>query len=84
MAGLGLSYTDMPSQILIAENVDLSEQGRVYGAHFAWSHVWWATGYTLAGFTGSYFAYHDFLIGGLLSLFLLSALCIYEFRFQRT
>lgn len=83
LAGLGLSYTDMPSQILIAENTDFAEQGRVYGAHFAWSHVWWAIGYIFAGFTGTHFGNYDFMIGGLLSLILFSGLGIYEFRSRR-
>ncbi|NEW83586.1 MAG: MFS transporter [Mariniphaga sp.] len=83
MAGLGQSYTEMPSQILIAENTELSQQGRVYGAHFAWSHLWWAIGYPIAGFTGTNFGNNDFLIGGLLSLFLLIVLCSYEYHFRK-
>ena len=83
LAGLGQSYTEMPSQILIAENTDLSQQGRVYGAHFAWSHLWWAFGYLIAGITGTYFASNEFLIGSMLSISLLAALCIYEYRFRK-
>ncbi len=82
LAGLGQSYTEMPSQILIAENTDLSQQGRVYGAHFAWSHLWWAFGYLIAGVTGTYFAINEFLIGSILSISLLAALCMYEYRFR--
>ncbi len=83
LAGLGQSYTEMPSQILIAENTDLAQQGRVYGAHFAWSHLWWAFGYLIAGVTGTYFAQNEFLIGSILSISLLAALCIYEYRFRK-
>ena len=80
LAGLGQSYTEMPSQILIAENTDLSQQGRVYGAHFAWSHLWWAFGYLIAGVTGTYFARNEFLIGSVLSLTLLIALCMHRLQ----
>ena len=82
LAGLGQSYTEMPSQILIAENTVLSQQGRVYGAHFAWSHLWWALGYLIAGITGTYFGNSEFLIGSILSLILLMAVCIYDLRFR--
>lgn len=71
IAGLGLSFTDMPSQILIAENITLEQQGKAYGSHFAWSHLWWAIGYPIAGITGIYLTNHDFLIGGLLAMGLL-------------
>ena len=84
LAGLGQSYTEMPSQILIAENTELSQQGRVYGAHFAWSHLWWALGYFIAGVTGTYFAYSEFLIGSILSISILATLCIYEYRFRKS
>ena len=83
MAGLGQSYTEMPSQILIAENNVFSEQGRVYGAHFAWSHLWWAFGYLIAGITGTYYGNNEFLIGSILSISILVALCIYEYRFRK-
>jgi len=83
MAGLGQSYSEMPSQILIAENTDFSEQGRVYGAHFAWSHLWWAIGYLIAGYTGTNFGNNDFLIGGILGLLLLIVLCSYEYSFHK-
>jgi NRE family putative nickel resistance protein-like MFS transporter len=71
IAGLGQSFADMPSQILIAENITLDQQGKAYGSHFAWSHLWWAIGYPIAGFTGIYLTSHDFLIGGLLAVGLL-------------
>ena len=71
IAGLGQSYTEMPSQILIAENIALEQQGKVYGSHFAWSHLWWAIGYPIAGFTGIYFKNNEFLIGGMITFTLL-------------
>lgn len=79
LAGLGQSYTEMPSQILIAENIDLDKQGKVYGGHFAWSHLWWAIAYPIAGFTGTYFKNNDFLIGGIGTLILLILFCLYRF-----
>jgi NRE family putative nickel resistance protein-like MFS transporter len=86
IAGLGLSYADMPSQILIAENINPGQQGKVYGSHFAWTHLWWAIGYILAGYTGTYFKNYDFFIGGALSLCLLAVICLYRmvlFRARR-
>jgi len=43
-------------------------QGRVYGAHFAWSHLWWAFAYPLAGWLGSRFAQNSFFYLGILAL----------------
>ena len=71
IAGLGQSFTEMPSQILIAENIPLDQQGKVYGSHFAWSHLWWAIGYPIAGFIGTYFKNNEFFIGGMITLGLL-------------
>ncbi len=80
IAGLGISFADMPSQILIAENIDREQQGKAYGSHFAWTHVWWATGYTIAGITGTYFREFDFLTGGLLALGFLTVLGLLRVR----
>jgi MFS transporter, NRE family, putaive nickel resistance protein len=84
IAGLGESFADMPSQILIAENISLEQQGKVYGSHFAWTHLWWAIGYMIAGYTGTYFRPHDFLIGGILSLILLAGICFYRLFLLRS
>ncbi|MDM7323943.1 MAG: hypothetical protein P3W93_002910 [Thermus sp.] len=46
-------------------------QGRVYGAHFAWSHLWWVLAYPLAGWLGTRFPEESYLYGGLLALSLL-------------
>ena len=80
LAGLGISFADMPSQILIAENISREQQGKAYGSHFAWTHVWWATGYTIAGITGTYFRSYDFLIGGLLALAFLMVLELFRHK----
>jgi NRE family putative nickel resistance protein-like MFS transporter len=71
-AGLGQSLAEMPSETLIGENIAENEQGKVYGSHFAFSHLWWAVAYPIAGYTGSHFAGKDFLYGGILSLALLA------------
>lgn len=67
LAGLGQSLAEMPSETLIGENIPDNEQGKVYGSHFAFSHLWWAIAYPIAGFTGTHFSGKDFLYGGLLS-----------------
>ena len=63
LAGLGQTLAEMPSQILVAEKIPEREQGKVYGAHFAWSHLWWAVAYPIAGFTGTRFPHREFLMG---------------------
>jgi len=70
-AGLGQSLAEMPSETLIGENIADNEQEKVYGSHFAFSHLWWAIAYPIAGFTGSLFPGKDFLYGGIISLLLL-------------
>jgi NRE family putative nickel resistance protein-like MFS transporter len=76
VAGSGISYAEMPSQILIAENIRKDQQGKAYGSHFAWTHVWWAAGYALAGITGTYLKGYQFLTGGLLALSVLIILIL--------
>ena len=68
LAGLGQSLAEMPSETLIAENVSNENQGKVYGSHFAFSHLWWAIAYPVAGFLGSSFPERGFLYGGILTL----------------
>jgi NRE family putative nickel resistance protein-like MFS transporter len=70
IAGFGQTLAEMPSQILIAEKIAKEEHGKVYGAHFAWSHLWWAFAYPIAGFTGSHFQNKEFLIGALIAMVL--------------
>ncbi|WP_170311732.1 MFS transporter [Pedobacter nototheniae] len=67
-AGLGQSLAEMPSETLIGGNIASDEQGKVFGSHFAFSHLWWAIAYPIAGFTGSHFPGNDFFYGGLISL----------------
>ena len=70
LAGLGQSLAEMPSETLIAENISSENQGKVYGSHFAFSHLWWAIAYPIAGLLGTNFHGKDFLYGGIITLFL--------------
>lgn len=70
-AGAGQNWVNLPTQTLIADRTPEYLQGRVYGAHFAWSHLWWALGYPLAGWLGSSLPDRSFLLGGLIGLALL-------------
>ncbi|MGB2926613.1 MAG: MFS transporter [Limnothrix sp.] len=54
LAGIGQTLVNVPTQTLIADRVAVEVQGRVYGAHFAWSHFWWAFAYPLAGWLGTH------------------------------
>lgn len=71
IAGLGQSLAEIPSETLIGENIDEHEQGKVYGSHFAFSHLWWAIAYPIAGYLGTQFPNTNFLIGGIMTLGLL-------------
>jgi MFS transporter, NRE family, putaive nickel resistance protein len=77
LAGFGQTLAEMPAQILIAEKIPREEHGKVYGAHFAWSHLWWAIGYPIAGFTGTHFREIEFLIGAAISVVLLILILIF-------
>ncbi len=70
LAGLGQSLAEMPSETLIGEQIAPEDQGKVYGSHFAFSHLWWAIAYPIAGFLGTNYPTNDFLYGGLLTLVL--------------
>jgi NRE family putative nickel resistance protein-like MFS transporter len=76
VAGAGQSLVNLPTQTLIADRIPSGVQGRVYGAHFAWSHLWWAISYPLAGWLGSNFAEREFLYGSLVGLMLLAVVQI--------
>ena len=78
-AGLGQSLAEMPSETLIAETISSEDQGKVYGSHFAFSHLWWAIAYPIAGFLGSQFPKTDFLYGGILTSSL-AILCVIIFK----
>lgn len=68
LAGLGQSLAEMPSETLIAENIASPDQGKVYGSHFAFSHLWWAIAYPIAGYLGTHYPSKEFLYGGILTL----------------
>lgn len=72
IAGFGQSLVNLSVQTLIADRTPTNVQGRVYGAHFAWSHLWWAGAYPLAGWLGTTFPDRTFLYGSLIGLALLS------------
>jgi MFS transporter, NRE family, putaive nickel resistance protein len=72
IAGFGQSLVNLSMQTLIADRTPTNIQGRVYGAHFAWSHLWWAGAYPLAGWLGTTFPNRTFLYGSLIGLALLS------------
>ncbi|CAN5130234.1 MFS transporter [soil metagenome] len=71
IAGLGQSLAEIPSETLIGENIAAEEQGKVYGSHFAFSHLWWAIAYPIAGFLGNRYPGVNFLYGGLMTMILL-------------
>jgi MFS transporter, NRE family, putaive nickel resistance protein len=73
VAGIGTNWVNLPMLTLLAERTPHRLQGRVYGAHFAWSHLWWLGAYPLAGWLGTVFAGSSFLVGGAISLALLAA-----------
>lgn len=78
-AGIGQTLADMPSETLIGENIQPQDQGKVYGAHFAFSHLWWAIAYPIAGFFGTKFPDKEFLYGGILTL-ILAMIAVVLFR----
>jgi MFS transporter, NRE family, putaive nickel resistance protein len=71
VAGIGTNWVNLPMLTLLAERTPHRLQGRVYGAHFAWSHLWWLGAYPLAGWLGTVFVGRSFLVGGVISLALL-------------
>jgi MFS transporter, NRE family, putaive nickel resistance protein len=71
LAGIGQSCVNLPTQTLIADRIPTDAQGRVYGAHFAWSHLWWVISYPLAGWLGSNFTEAEFFYGALIGFALL-------------
>ena len=76
LAGLGQTLAEMPSSSLIPENIDSKDQGKVYGSHFAFSHLWWAIAYPIAGYVGVNYPSNSFLIGGILTLMALLAIMV--------
>lgn len=70
IAGAGQTCVNVSAQTLIADRTPTDAQGRVYGAQFAWSHLWWVFSYPLAGWLGTHFRNAEFLYGGLIGLVL--------------
>jgi MFS transporter, NRE family, putaive nickel resistance protein len=68
LAGAGQNWVNLPTQTLIADRTPEEARGRVYGAHFAWSHLWWALAYPLAGYLGSQAVKQSYFYGGLVAL----------------
>lgn len=68
LAGVGQTLVNVPTQTLIAGRVAVDIQGRVYGAHFAWSHLWWAFSYPLAGWLGIHFSDRVFLSSSVIGI----------------
>jgi MFS transporter, NRE family, putaive nickel resistance protein len=71
IAGAGQTLVNVIVQNLIADRVATEIQGRVYGAHFAWSHLWWAFSYPLAGWLGQCLPQSNFAVSSLVGLVLL-------------
>jgi MFS transporter, NRE family, putaive nickel resistance protein len=76
IAGVGQTLVNVPTQTLIADRVSLEIQGRVYGAHFAWSHLWWGFSYPLAGWLVSYVPTQNFFYSSLIGSALLAIVCV--------
>ncbi|WP_426491388.1 MFS transporter [Hymenobacter sp. 102] len=83
LAGAGQNAVNLATQTIIAEQTPEEYQGRVYGAHFAWSHLWWAFAYPLAGWLGTRFPTHSFWWGGLLGLLLLAGSWLFTWQAMR-
>jgi len=84
LAGAGQNWVNLPTETLLAERTPEEAQGRVYGAHFAWSHLWWAFAYPLVGWLGGTFPDRTFLIGGVIALVLLAVLTVPQWRAVRS
>jgi NRE family putative nickel resistance protein-like MFS transporter len=63
-AGLGKSLAEMPSETLIGEDIPDNEQGKVYGSHFAFSHLWWPSLIPLPDLPGAIFRARIFYMAG--------------------
>ncbi len=77
IAGMGQVLVNLPTQILIAARIPANFQGRVYGAHFAWSHLWWAVSYPIAGWLGSHAGDRSFFYSSLIGFMILAGVQIF-------
>jgi NRE family putative nickel resistance protein-like MFS transporter len=68
IAGVGQNWVNLPTETLIAERTPAQAQGRVYGAHFAWSHLWWGLTYPLAALLSVAVPAGTFALGGGIAL----------------
>jgi NRE family putative nickel resistance protein-like MFS transporter len=80
LAGVGQNWVNLPTETLLAERTEERAQGRVYGAHFAWSHFWWALTYPLASLLSARLPGQTFLIGGLLAVVVLIVVVVFSWR----
>ncbi len=71
IAGLGQNSVNLTTQIAIGDRIPKQQQGQVYAAHFAWSHLWWGIAYPLAGWLGSQYPQWMFILAGGGGLFIL-------------
>jgi MFS transporter, NRE family, putaive nickel resistance protein len=69
--GIGKNAIDLPTQIAIGDRIPKHQQGQVYAAHFAWSHLWWGIAYPLAGWLGTAHSEWMFSIAGGIGLVVL-------------
>lgn len=68
LAGAGSNWVNLPMLTIVADRTPAELQGRVFGAHFAWSHLWWLGAYPLAGWLGTAMPETSFLVGGGIAL----------------
>lgn len=76
LVGVGQNWVNLPAETLLAERTEERAQGRVYGAHFAWSHAWWALTYPLASLLSMWFPGRTFLVGGVIALGVLALVVV--------
>ena len=76
LEGFSQTLAEMPTQILIAERTPAEDHGKVYGAHFAWTHLWWAVAYPIAGLTSTFFPRIEFVVGASLAFVVFVTLVI--------
>ena len=81
--GMSESMVNVPTDMLIADYIPIRKQGTVYGAHFAWSHLWWVVGYPLAGLSYKLFPNNYFMMGAIVALFIFVGCVIYFRRFGK-
>jgi MFS transporter, NRE family, putaive nickel resistance protein len=71
IAGIGQNSINLITQIAIGDRIPIQQHGKVYAAHFAWSHLWWGLAYPLAGWLGTNFPQWMFPLAGACGLLVL-------------